>query len=814
MLPPVEDLEKMPIVMIFEVNGELEVADDLPLRKLHEPVTIQLQAMERSELSPGGQAGASLSNIDMAPDSSTTKSDRSRSKSASKKASSKGSKGSKEKPKPKGKTKGGSKEAVRGPSKSTPRSNPKLGGVTLPTAMSSASSGTQASPAPTPSALGQEQGLVHKTDTIIFVNEVPLRSRASLQLEQGCLGTPLVITEDALDGDRVTVRPRALDRSLVEEKNKSRAEAAWDKNKSVFSAWREETDEMLDKMLDKDLGLFKLSRFLPPQITVEQVKNTVRPHYAGLVTAWRSVCASATHNCFGITSTQFVGLLSQMDVFEFRINPHSASSAASACMTMDKAFSAQVTLRNSSVLVRFQFLQALLRVAWEKYGNSLGYGEPSISAIGRFFNDIKGHLKAFRDDEQEFRKALFQKEMDYVIKASMETLSIAWEHYSAVGKDSNPSTPQRGLTFEGWLELLTDTRAFDERFTRKKASQAFNFGMMWQLDDTKQNRHMQMSFVEFIMAVAAVVYLKEYWYTEEFGELLEEFVEDNVVETLKEKNKMAGGQKSAAGLENIFTEVFRLADEDGSGELDLREFKSLLRDPRVAAQIGDKKHTSKDLVALFKQVDLDDSGALTLHEALEGLQQMRKLEQTQGRSRAFLLKALENADEDGDGAVTMEDVQRVLAKSANQRKLMRLAINEAEVTTVTQNEIQSRGNCIPIPALVNILMRLRKPRATEKWRIVIKMIFEEADKDRSGSLSAVEFRQVVKTAATQEKLDSIGVTTDVLEAFQKTLDLHPEQEVSEKDLIKKFERVFQYQNAGAYKRRIPPMFFENEAGDD
>ena len=66
-----------------------------------------------------------------------------------------------------------------------------------------------------------------------------------------------------------------------------------------------------------------------------------------------------------------------------------------------------------------------------------------------------------------------------------------------------------------------------------------------------------------------------------------------------------------------FTTVFRMYDTDGSGELDLEEFKVAMRE---TAEIPKHKVPDEGLVELFKEIDVDGSGEVDADEFVEFIQ--------------------------------------------------------------------------------------------------------------------------------------------------------------------------------------------------
>merc|ERR1711879_421592 len=86
-------------------------------------------------------------------------------------------------------------------------------------------------------------------------------------------------------------------------------------------------------------------------------------------------------------------------------------------------------------------------------------------------------------------------------------------------------------------------------------------------------------------------------------------------------------------------------------------------------------------------------------------------------------------------------------------------VSDDEIKQVFSPTSNSAGGkrLFTIQEIFDGVMALRHPIAIPKWKIVLKQVFQEADKDISGSLSRDEFQKVLDSTATQSKFERIGI---------------------------------------------------------
>eukprot|EP00435_Cladocopium_sp_Y103_P053274 s3347_g17.t1 len=197
---------------------------------------------------------------------------------------------------------------------------------------------------------------------------------------------------------------------------------------------------------------------------------------------------------------------------------------------------------------------------------------------------------------------------------------------------------------------------------------AFNLASEWNVDEVSSFSHMRLSFVEFLAALGAVVYLKETYVPDEFADLLEEFILDQLKPVVLEYRARTGKGDEIEGLlthktlRKVCEQIFRSADEDSDETLSALEFGNALRDPKTKelfkGKLGirtQKEFHISQIMEVFGALDEDGSGELNFAEVLHGISALLKMEQTEPRIKAFLKKARPGNGELGVGMASWPD---------------------------------------------------------------------------------------------------------------------------------------------------------------
>jgi len=114
------------------------------------------------------------------------------------------------------------------------------------------------------------------------------------------------------------------------------------------------------------------------------------------------------------------------------------------------------------------------------------------------------------------------------------------------------------------------------------------------------------------------------------------FVEAALQSNLKDRDIIAHEelQSKKMYLESM-QDLFQEMDDDGQGTISMEEFESKLKDERVVAFFNALKLDVSDARVLFRLLDVDDSGDITIQEFLDGCYEL------QGESRSLDMKIMQ-----------------------------------------------------------------------------------------------------------------------------------------------------------------------------
>jgi hypothetical protein len=111
--------------------------------------------------------------------------------------------------------------------------------------------------------------------------------------------------------------------------------------------------------------------------------------------------------------------------------------------------------------------------------------------------DVVNYCKTL--DHYQFKKRLWQDTCDQAIKNNLKILQSLYDKYT------NPVKVLKGvryLTLTGFQNFVDDTGLIDKCITERDPAILFSLSMMTQVNELDSDRHLQMSFVEFIEAFA------------------------------------------------------------------------------------------------------------------------------------------------------------------------------------------------------------------------------------------------------------------------------------------------------------------------
>lgn len=149
-------------------------------------------------------------------------------------------------------------------------------------------------------------------------------------------------------------------------------------------------------------------------------------------------------------------------------------------------------------LVRFKFMEMLVRIAKDKYLRNkltLDMGE----AVQRLLNDHVTPMVAKFNHMNWRRERYLCEEVDLVYKAYKPVLDTVFGRFS--GRYTKPGY-KKFMSLEEFTDFCTTAGLINDSFAARETSTCFNIAMITQVDEIHKRRHLEMSFVEFLEALA------------------------------------------------------------------------------------------------------------------------------------------------------------------------------------------------------------------------------------------------------------------------------------------------------------------------
>lgn len=322
---------------------------------------------------------------------------------------------------------------------------------------------------------------------------------AQVPLQVGDVGRRIVVLDGA-DGCPVTM-PR-----VTEAEYRMRSTPTPPRRMPFHEGFAREDAALLSQCLAADWSHAKVSR-LVPETEKKAVLEVLEKHYGKILAIYKHLSALdiSGQAGFGVSQIQACNLMMSAGLVDDAVTKISDIDRLfinSNVLPLD--LPKDFLVGNDKSLVRFQFLEFLLRVARQHFVE--GRAEVSLAeAVERTLAALEPAGAARVSEMDAYFEALHTEEVDDIFKRHASMLREVYRHSSS--RSSQAGRPAF-MPLAGFQELLAAASMYDGVFQQRKGAVAFRMGMLSRPDEVHNTRFKEMSFLEFQHAVGAVAYLR------------------------------------------------------------------------------------------------------------------------------------------------------------------------------------------------------------------------------------------------------------------------------------------------------------------
>lgn len=118
-----------------------------------------------------------------------------------------------------------------------------------------------------------------------------------------------------------------------------------------------------------------------------------------------------------------------------------------------------------------------------------------------FENHFLAHFNTFNCHVWR-KKTLWRQEIDIIYSRFVQKLELVYKRYC--GKYIVPGTTKLTTSLDEFTQLLGDAGLLNEFFGNREAGPLWNLSMMTNKDELNSEKHLNMTFVEFLEAIGRV----------------------------------------------------------------------------------------------------------------------------------------------------------------------------------------------------------------------------------------------------------------------------------------------------------------------
>ncbi|CAG9334034.1 unnamed protein product [Blepharisma stoltei] len=266
---------------------------------------------------------------------------------------------------------------------------------------------------------------------------------------------------------------------------------------SIFKDIAPETEEFIDKCFDFDWGFTKIDTFFKSTEDMESCKRLLRRYYPLIRNTYKILSAISGNEIFSMGINAFFDFLNQCGTFD------SYYSAADVGVNWNATLSSKIknqTYNPGNALIRYEFLEVLARVAYDKFFKSK-LAKTVTEAVEKLLkNEFEPLMKNYMAGDG-WRKKLLTEECENIVKLYKPCLEQLFEKFSK--KKTLPGQAPF-VSIEEFRELCILGGFQTGSLMIRDFDVSYAYSMRPQIDEVYNKKHMEMNFAEFVEAIARV----------------------------------------------------------------------------------------------------------------------------------------------------------------------------------------------------------------------------------------------------------------------------------------------------------------------
>jgi len=333
---------------------------------------------------------------------------------------------------------------------------------------------------------------------------------------------------DGLDGGPPVTMLRITETEYKVEVKAARARA-------FYADFRREDANLYKQCFALDWSRCRLDRLVPDS-EFAGISKLFEAQYGKFIALYRRLSALDSNGEFELG-------VSQLQASEVIVSADLGGDSITKIADIDRFFIAakvtpndlkkELVVNNDKTLVRYEFLEFLVRIAHQRFF-SRGVVETMTEAVALLLEAIDGQASREKTLTDDLFAELHKEEVDDVCKRHLEVLGDVYKKHS--GSRTLPGRPKTMVLIE-FQRLLDTLDIYDASFQQRMAGVAFRMGMMTQRDESTSTRFQDMTFLEFIHALGASIFLKENYRKGQMASMLDEFFTNRLPEGLRAASK-------------------------------------------------------------------------------------------------------------------------------------------------------------------------------------------------------------------------------------------------------------------------------------